>query len=83
MNAVPFFQKKSFNFDCKARPSGISVDPRAARFKLAFANKFYGEAMHMVCHRRFCGRTIVASLQLKGFPDVALHFFVSQEHVSA
>ena len=30
--------------------------------------------MHMVRHSRLCGRSIVAYLQSKGFPEVALHF---------
>jgi coatomer subunit alpha len=30
--------------------------------------------MHMVKHSRLCGRSIVAYLQDKGFPEVALHF---------
>ncbi len=30
--------------------------------------------MHMVLHSRLCGRAIVAYLQSKGFPEVALHF---------
>ena len=30
--------------------------------------------MHMVRHSRLCGRAIVAYLQSKGFPEVALHF---------
>lgn len=30
--------------------------------------------MHMVKHSRLCGRAIVAYLQTKGFPEVALHF---------
>ena len=30
--------------------------------------------MHMVRHSRLCGKAIVAYLQSKGFPEVALHF---------
>ena len=30
--------------------------------------------MHMVRHSRLCGKSIVAYLQSKGFPEVALHF---------
>lgn len=30
--------------------------------------------MHLVRHSRLCGRAIVAYLQSKGFPEVALHF---------
>jgi coatomer protein complex subunit alpha (xenin) len=34
----------------------------------------YGQVMHLVRHSRLCGRAIVAYLQSKGFPEVALHF---------
>jgi coatomer protein complex subunit alpha (xenin) len=50
------------------------IDTTEARFKLALANKRYGQVMHMVRHSRLCGRAIVAYLQTKGFPEVALHF---------
>jgi len=60
--------------DREARPRVISIDTTEARFKLALANKRYGQVMHMVKHSRLCGRAIVAYLQSKGFPEVALHF---------
>lgn len=34
----------------------------------------YGQVMQMVRHSRLCGRAIVAYLQSKEFPEVALHF---------
>jgi len=60
--------------DREARARVISIDTTEARFKLALANKKYGRVMHMVKHSRLCGRAIVAYLQQKGFPEVALHF---------
>jgi coatomer subunit alpha len=60
--------------DREARARVISIDTTEARFKLALANKRYGQVMHMVRHSRLCGRAIVAYLQSKGFPEVALHF---------
>ena len=63
-----------FCLDREARPRVISIDTTEARFKLALANKRYGQVMHMVRHSRLCGRAIVAYLQSKGFPEVALHF---------
>lgn len=63
-----------FCLDRDARVKIISVDTTEARFKLALAKKKYGQVMHMVKHSRLCGRAIVAYLQSKGFPEVALHF---------
>lgn len=63
-----------FCLDREARPRVIAMDTTEARFKLALANKRYGKVMHMVRHSRLCGRAIVAYLQSKGFPEVALHF---------
>ena len=63
-----------FCLDREARTRVISVDTTEARFKLALANKKYGQVMHMVQHSKLCGRAIVAYLQSKGFPEVALHF---------
>mmetsp|Transcript_23588 Transcript_23588/g.31342 ORF Transcript_23588/g.31342 Transcript_23588/m.31342 type:complete len:1298 (+) Transcript_23588:62-3955(+) len=63
-----------FCLDREARARVISIDATEARFKLALANKRYGQVMQMVRHSRLCGRAIVAYLQSKGFPEVALHF---------
>ena len=41
-----------------------------AVFKLALADKNFGEVMRMVRHSRLCGQAIIAYLQRKGFPEV-------------
>lgn len=63
-----------FCLDREARARVINIDTTEARFKLALSKKKYGQVMHMVKHSRLCGRAIVAYLQSKGFPEVALHF---------
>ena len=63
-----------FCLDREARARVLSIDTTEAKFKLALANKRYGQVMKMVRHSRLCGRAIVAYLQSKGFPEVALHF---------
>ena len=63
-----------FCLDREARARVLSIDTTEARFKLALATKRYGQVMKMVRHSRLCGRAIVAYLQSKGFPEVALHF---------
>jgi len=60
--------------DREARIQNLSIDITEAKFKLALSQKRYSEVMHMVRHSRLCGTSIVAYLQKKGFPEVALHF---------
>jgi coatomer protein complex subunit alpha (xenin) len=72
--AMRVVKDQLFCLDREARPRVVSIDTTEARFKLALVNKRYGQVMHMVKHSRLCGRAIVAYLQTKGFPEVALHF---------
>jgi coatomer subunit alpha len=72
--AMRAMKDRLFCLDRESRARVISIDTTEARFKLALANKKYGQVMHMVRHSRLCGRAIVAYLQSKGFPEVALHF---------
>ena len=72
--AMRAMKDQLFCLDREARARVISIDTTEARFKLALANKKYGQVMHMVRNSRLCGRAIVAYLQSKGFPEVALHF---------
>lgn len=52
----------------------ISVDNTEAVFKLALEDKNYPEVMSMIKQSKLCGKAIIAYLQDKGFPEVALHF---------
>jgi coatomer subunit alpha len=72
--AVRAVKDQLFCLDREARARVLAIDTTEARFKLALANKKYGQVMHMVKHSRLCGKAIVAYLQSKGFPEVALHF---------
>ena len=72
--AMRALKDQLYCLDREARPRIIAIDTTEARFKLALANKRYGKVMQMVRHSRLCGRAIVAYLQSKGFPEVALHF---------
>ena len=44
------------------------------RFKLALINRKYDEVLHMVKNAKLVGQSIIAYLQKKGYPEVALHF---------
>jgi len=72
--AVRVVKDSLFCMDREARARAVSIDTSEARFKLALSTKKYGQVMQMVKHGRLCGRAIVAYLQSKDFPEVALHF---------
>merc|ERR1719211_808437 len=60
------------NRECK--PCTMTVDTTEYRFKLALINKKYDEVLHMVRTAKLVGQSIIAYLQKKGYPEVALHF---------
>merc|ERR1719270_1224361 len=60
------------NRECK--PCSLNIDPTEFRFKLALINRKYEEVLHMVRNAKLVGQSIIAYLQQKGYPEVALHF---------
>lgn len=60
--------------DRECRPRVLSIDPTEYRFKLALVNRKYEEVLHMVRNAKLVGQSIIAYLQKKGYPEVALHF---------
>ncbi|KAH9291970.1 hypothetical protein KI387_042835, partial [Taxus chinensis] len=52
----------------------IQMDTSECVFKLALMRKKYDEVMSMIRNSQLCGQAIIAYLQQKGFPEVALHF---------
>jgi len=63
-----------FCLDRECKPMVLSIDPTEYRFKLALINRKYDEVLHMVRNARLVGQSIIAYLQQKGYPEVALHF---------
>ncbi|CAI8007010.1 Coatomer subunit alpha [Geodia barretti] len=60
--------------DRDAKTRALVVDPTEYRFKLALINRKYDEVLHMVRSAKLVGQSIIAYLQQKGYPEVALHF---------
>uniref|UniRef100_A0A2A4JVE5 Coatomer subunit alpha n=1 Tax=Heliothis virescens TaxID=7102 RepID=A0A2A4JVE5_HELVI len=58
--------------DC--RPKVLNIDPTEYRFKLALVTRQYDQVLHMVRTAKLVGQSIIAYLQEKGYPEVALHF---------
>jgi len=66
--------KSIYCLDRDTRPRLFQVDPTEYCFKLALVNRKYDEVLHMVRHAKLVGQSIIAYLQQKGYPEVALHF---------
>ncbi|XP_019152993.1 PREDICTED: coatomer subunit alpha-2-like [Ipomoea nil] len=58
--------------DGKNRP--IIIDSTEYIFKLSLLRKRYDQVMNMIKNSELCGQAMIAYLQQKGFPEVALHF---------
>jgi coatomer protein complex subunit alpha (xenin) len=60
--------------DREARPLSLTINPTEHKFKLALINRRYDEVLHMVRHSRLVVQSMIAYVQKKGYPEVALHF---------
>ncbi|KAA1472048.1 Coatomer, alpha subunit [Dentipellis sp. KUC8613] len=60
--------------DRSARPRTITIDPTEYRFKLALIRHNYEEVLYLIRTSNLLGQSIIAYLQQKGFPEIALHF---------
>lgn len=60
--------------DRSAKPRTIQIDPTEYRFKLALVRKNYDEVLHIIRTSNLVGQSIIAYLQKKGYPEIALHF---------
>lgn len=63
-----------FCLDRECRTRVLNIDTTEYKFKLALINRKYEEVLHMVRNARLVGQSIIAYLQQKGYPEVALHF---------
>ncbi|XP_021889806.1 coatomer subunit alpha-1 isoform X2 [Carica papaya] len=52
----------------------VVIDSTEYMFKLSLIRKRYDHVMSMIRNSQLCGQAIIAYLQQKGFPEVALHF---------
>ncbi|KAG6331595.1 hypothetical protein ID866_7493 [Astraeus odoratus] len=66
--------KTAYCLDRSARPRTITFDPTEYRFKLALLRNNYEEMLHIIRTSTLLGQSIIAYLQKKGFPEIALHF---------
>ncbi|XP_058098700.1 coatomer subunit alpha-1-like isoform X2 [Magnolia sinica] len=60
--------------DRDGKNRAIAIDATEYLFKLALIKKRYDHVMSMIRSSQLCGQAMIAYLQQKGFPEVALHF---------
>ncbi|XP_022763202.1 coatomer subunit alpha-1-like isoform X1 [Durio zibethinus] len=63
-----------FCLDRDGKNKTIVVDATEYIFKLSLLRKRYDQVMNMIRNSQLCGEAMIAYLQQKGFPEVALHF---------
>ncbi|GFY94974.1 coatomer, alpha subunit [Actinidia rufa] len=65
---------KIFCLDREGKNRIIVIDATEYIFKLSLVRKRYDHVMSMIRNSQLCGQAMIAYLQQKGFPEVALHF---------
>ncbi|XP_031494258.1 coatomer subunit alpha-1-like [Nymphaea colorata] len=60
--------------DRDGKNRAIAIDATEYVFKLSLLRKKYDNVMSMIRNSQLCGQAMIAYLQQKGFPEVALHF---------
>lgn len=63
-----------FCLDREAKPRALQIDTSEYMFKLALSERRYDTVLSMIRAGQLCGQAIIAYLQEKGYPEVALHF---------
>ncbi|XP_010263850.1 PREDICTED: coatomer subunit alpha-1 [Nelumbo nucifera] len=63
-----------FCLDRDGKNRTIVIDATEYVFKLSLLKKRYDQVMSMIRSSQLCGQAMIAYLQQKGFPEVALHF---------
>lgn len=66
--------KSVYCLDRDGKNRVIQIDTTEYMFKLALIQRKYDEVKIMIRDSQLCGQSIIAYLQQKGFPEVALHF---------
>ena len=60
--------------DRAGKPKILSIDPTEYRFKLALVRRNYDEMLQIIKTSSLVGQSIIAYLQKKGYPEIALQF---------
>ncbi|KAI4251891.1 MAG: hypothetical protein LQ352_004597 [Teloschistes flavicans] len=60
--------------DRSSKPKVLDIDPTEYRFKLALVKRNYEEMLQIIKTSSLVGQSIIAYLQKKGYPEIALQF---------
>lgn len=60
--------------DRAAKPKVLEIDPTEYRFKMALVKRNYEEMLQIIKTSSLVGQSIIAYLQKKGYPEIALQF---------
>ena len=60
--------------DRASKPRVLEIDPTEYRFKLALVKRNYEEMLQIIKTSSLVGQSIIAYLQKKGYPEIALQF---------
>ncbi|CCX30812.1 Similar to Coatomer subunit alpha; acc. no. P53622 [Pyronema omphalodes CBS 100304] len=66
--------KSLYCLDRQSKPRTLTIDPTEYRFKLALVKRNYDEILHIIKTSNLVGQSIIAYLQKKGYPEIALEF---------
>lgn len=72
-------QKKVYCLNRAGQVEVVDIDPTEYRFKKALVNKNFNEALRIIKNSNLVGQNIIAYLQKKGYPEVALQFVEDPE----
>jgi len=68
------FGNTVYCLDRDGRNRQVQIDTTEYMFKLSLIQRRYDQVLSMIRGNALCGQSIIAYLQSKGFPEVALHF---------
>ncbi|OAF68265.1 Alpha-COP [Intoshia linei] len=68
------YEGKLYCIDRSVNIRIVQIDTTEYKFKLALITKRYDEVLNMIRTTKLIGQSIIAYLQKKGYPEIALHF---------
>jgi len=66
--------KSLYCLDRQSKPRMLTIDPTEYRFKLSLVRRNYDEMLQIIKTSNLVGQSIIAYLQKKGYPEIALQF---------
>ncbi|ODQ79980.1 hypothetical protein BABINDRAFT_161634 [Babjeviella inositovora NRRL Y-12698] len=71
--------KQVFCLNRAGNVENLTIDPTEYRFKKALVNKNFSEVLRIIKNSNLVGQSIIAYLEKKGYPEIALQFVQDPE----